>query len=122
MPDEAPPFDQARAAALIGKYVLVGLTRADHEGRVIELQQMHGRIVSADEKRGFEVALAGQHDGKIYWLPPDTSAFRDAARGEYRLRSTGEVIIDPDVLTSWTVEAPAPGTRKPHLPDSGFHA
>jgi hypothetical protein len=59
------------------------------------------------------VELAGEHSGESFTLPPDTRAFRDAAPGGYELYSTGEVILDPDVLATWTVAPPddksAPG-------------
>jgi hypothetical protein len=32
-------------------------------------------------------------------------AFRRAEPGEYRLASTGEVVMDPDLLANWTVTA-----------------
>jgi hypothetical protein len=33
-------------------------------------------------------------------------AFEAAPPGEYRLRSSGEVVVNPDYITSWVVEAP----------------
>jgi len=39
-------------------------------------------------------------------LPPMTGAFHAANSGEYRLRSTGEIIKDPDVLTTWSITEP----------------
>jgi len=42
------------------------------------------------------------------WLPPDLRAFQDAPPGEYRLRSTGEVVVDPDFISSWTINRPPP--------------
>jgi hypothetical protein len=38
-------------------------------------------------------------------LPPEPDAFDEAVPGEYRLRSTGEVVVNPAFTTSWTVEA-----------------
>jgi hypothetical protein len=34
--------------------------------------------------------------GDIFTLPPALEAFAPAPPGEYRLRSTGEVVVDPD--------------------------
>jgi len=42
---------------LVGKYVLVGLTREDGRGNVLERSQVHGRIISADSRRGLTVQL-----------------------------------------------------------------
>ena len=48
--------------------------------------------VSADAD-GVIVRLEGQRLGETYALPPDFEAFDRAAPGEYRLRSTGELVI-----------------------------
>jgi hypothetical protein len=40
-------------------------------------------------------------------LPPDLAAFRRAEPGEYRLKSSTDVVIDPDVLGSWSIVEPA---------------
>jgi hypothetical protein len=101
-----PAFDRDRAAALIGKHVLIGVTTVDHDGKVLEQKQMHGTIALVDERRGVKIELKGARDGEEYWLPPDLSSFEDAPPGEYRLRSNGEVVVDPDLLSSWTVKKP----------------
>ena len=106
---EAPPpnFDEAMARGMVGKYVLIGLTYYDYQGQFVQQKQIHGRIVAADP-RGIGVELKGVRDGETYWLPPDTRSFQDAAPGEYRLRSTGEVICNPDLLTTWIIDKPPP--------------
>jgi hypothetical protein len=88
---------------LIGKYVLVGITRIDAAGEPIEKGERHGRITSVDGDAGIKIALA---DGEILTLPPDPNAFREAKPGIYRLRSTGEEIVDPDLTTVWTIREP----------------
>jgi hypothetical protein len=87
------------AGRLLGKHLLVGLTYLNDDGTVDRLEQLHGEVVRADEE-GVSIELAS---GGFYWLPPDLRSFRQAAPGEYRLRSTGEVVIDPDYITDWTV-------------------
>jgi hypothetical protein len=52
------------------------------------------------------VAHGRSWDGEVYRLPPDLRPVTDAAPGEYRLRSTGEVIVDPDVTITWTITNP----------------
>jgi hypothetical protein len=101
-----PVFEPAEAARLVGKVVLLGLTHLDSEGMIVRREQLHGTIESVDERRGFAVALAGERAGERYWLPPDLRPFEEAAPGEYRLRATGEVVVDPDLLARWTVRAP----------------
>ncbi len=97
-----PHFDLKRAKSFIGKRVLIGMTYLDHAGAFIEQKQMHGKILSADAKKGFEVALANQN-GPRFWLPPDLRAFEEAAPGEYRLRATGELVKNPHLICTWTV-------------------
>ncbi|NBW06903.1 MAG: hypothetical protein EBR82_02625 [Caulobacteraceae bacterium] len=102
--EDEPEWDEEAADAMVGAVVLIGITVRRAEGD--EQTQMHGVIQSADPHNGVEIILSGQREGETYRLPPDLGAFEPAAPGEYRLRSTGEVVVDPDFVTSWTVEAP----------------
>jgi hypothetical protein len=101
-----PPFDDKRAARLVGKYVLIGVTYYDAAGDLLEQRQMHGTIVSANADRGIGIALKGHHLGETHWLPPDLRPFQAAPPGEYRLRTTGEVVVDPDFTCTWSVTKP----------------
>jgi hypothetical protein len=85
---------------LMGKTALVGISRYGAEGALLGREQFFGKVVRADEK-----AIAIEADGEIYTLPPDTSPVRRARPGEYKLRSTGKIIKDPDFLITWNVEA-----------------
>jgi hypothetical protein len=98
-------FDPEAARALIGKYVLVGLTFLDRSENVTEQQQYHGTIVSADPE-AIVVQPLGT-DRKVS-LPPDTSAFKPAQPGEFRIRATGETITNPDLLATWEIRPPGP--------------
>ncbi|HEX8662043.1 MAG TPA: hypothetical protein VF686_09250 [Brevundimonas sp.] len=91
----------------VGRRVLVGLTFLHPDESFDRQEQMFGRIVSMDRSNGVEVALEGQRVGETFWLPPDLRPFSEAAPGEYRLRSTGETVVDPDLLATWTITAPA---------------
>jgi len=91
---------------LLGKSVLVGITRVDHNGELLGQNQFHGRVESLDDDL-VHVKIAGS--GEDFTLPPEPLAFARASPGEYRLRSTGEIVVDPDFTTSWTVREPAPG-------------
>lgn len=98
-------FDAALAETLIGKRVLVGITYEDRRGEMTRSEQVFGTVTSADPQ-GIRVALDGVRRGEIKWLPPSTGVFRPAPRGEYRLRSTGEVVVDPNSTAQWTVKQP----------------
>jgi hypothetical protein len=96
-----PPFWTEKAARMVGKRVLVGKTYVRGES-VLQHVQFHGVIEEASESQGF--ALRRADTGGIEWLPPDMRSFRQAPPGEYRLRTTGEVVLDPDAFSSWIIE------------------
>jgi hypothetical protein len=106
--DSRPSWDSALALSLVAKRVLVGINYCDHNDNLLEQKQVYGTIIKADARDGFAIRLEGQKEGELFWLPPDIRAFQDAQPGEYRLRSTGEIVVDPDFITYWTVNRPAP--------------
>lgn len=104
---DRPAWSSNEADRMIGKMVLLGITRLDAAGVVASQEQLHGEIVECDERRGIRIELHGVRMGEDYWLPPQTDCFRPAAPGIYRLRSTGEEVENPDLLSNWTIQAPA---------------
>lgn len=104
--DGRPPFDHAFASQLVGKHVLVGVTYTSKTGEFKSQDQFHGIVQKVDPKDGILLLLKGVRDGEWRWLPPDTRAFSEASKGEYRLRSNGEVVKDPDYTSTWTIEQP----------------
>ena len=102
--DHPPPLDHDLARALVGKRVLVGLTYLHADETLDEQRQVHGVVTRADES-GVAIELP---DGGEFTLPPDLRPYRPAPPGEYRLRSTGEVVVDPDYTAAWTVTRPPP--------------
>jgi hypothetical protein len=105
-PDGKPEWDQDDADFLIGKYVLVGMTHVAPDGTVTSQEQFHGRVTKAEQNVGITLACEGTRAGETVVLPPHPTAFQLAGPSRYTLRSTGEVIEDPDMTTSWTVHAP----------------
>ena len=105
METDPPPFDQERARQLLGKHVIIGLTYIDHDENEIERIQRHGTVVRADESG---IIIIDANSGEEITLPPDPSAFQEAQPGDYRFRTTGEIISDPDFLTQWTIRRPPP--------------
>jgi hypothetical protein len=98
-------FSDAAAKDLIGKRVIVGITRLSHDGRLLRRDQYHGRIVRANTSEGIVLQAPSGEELK---LPPDLRSFFAARRGEYRFKSSGEVVLDPDLQTTWTLTAPPP--------------
>jgi hypothetical protein len=96
--------DDLFAAELLGTDVLVGVTLVDHSGRVTERRQFHAKVVHASVKDGVTLIDA---DGDEHWLPLNREAYEPAEPGEYELRSTGQVVVDPTWLTKWIVTPPS---------------
>ena len=86
---------------LIGKHLLVGITFLDSEDNVLELLQTHGKIVSVDDGRG--IIIDRLDGGGQYNLPPDVNNIYPAEPGHYTLKTTGEVVVDPDFTATWIV-------------------
>jgi hypothetical protein len=107
-----PQLNEARARFALGKRVLLGVTVLSAGGEVIERRQLSGRLKTAHPTDGLELSL---DDGSSYWLPPDLRSFEEAPLGEYRLRSTGQVVLNPDYTCTWTVTRP-PDAWKPSEP------
>ncbi len=94
---------------LVGCRLLVGISYLDDEGEVSSSQQFCGRVLEVGDGV-VVVERPGEPDPAV--LPADAAAYRPAATGQYRLSGTGDVVQDPDFITTWRV---AP-TRE--LPDS----
>jgi hypothetical protein len=106
---QQPPhevFDQELAEKLIGKRLLVGVTHRNKEGAMVRRSQILGRVTVADRIRG--ICIRHEHSGEETWFPPDTRGIESARRGEYKNRSTGEIVIDPDYLARWVVSSGQP--------------
>ena len=102
--EEEHPWDAAFAKNLPGQLVLVGLAYFHTDaGEPFEQQQFFGRVVSVDERNGILMSLEGQRTGEQFSLPPDTRTFRAAPPGAYRLRSTGEAVVNPDFTVTFSI-------------------
>jgi hypothetical protein len=93
-------FSDEDARNVIGKRVLVGVTHRTLDDEVVSLEQFHGVI---DRVSRSEVLILRFPAGGERAIPPDLSWLEPAAPGEYRLKTTGEVVVDPDFTGMWTV-------------------
>lgn len=94
-----PYYDETFAKSLIGKYIIVGYKHQKDDGTIVKHEQKHGVIIRANEVEGIVIQIPKE---KItFSIPPDFQALELAKPGEYRLKSTGEVIKDPDYLSFW---------------------
>ena len=87
---------------LIGKVLLVGITYYTRNNEFIEQKQFYGTVVEVNDA----VIHIRQKDGTDFTLPPDLRSTHKARPGEYKLRSTGEVVVDPDYLATWNLNKP----------------
>jgi hypothetical protein len=101
--DGKPPWNDELGAQLVGKTIIIGITRLTADEELLGQEQLRGVVEVANEN-GIGIRVAGGED--LYWLPPDLRSIRVAPRGEYRFRATGEVVVNPDLMTTWTITAP----------------
>lgn len=90
---------------MFGKYVLLGYDVLDSSGKLI------AQFQEAAFFNGMTSVIHMLLDDSFeeIYLPPDLSAFRKADPGIYRLRSTGQEIVDPDYIACWKVTQPDSG-------------
>ncbi len=87
---------------LVGKTILIGLTYYTAENEFVEQKQHWGTVIESTENQ----ILVKLNDGKIFGLPPDLSSTKIAPPGEYHLHSTGEIVVNPNYLTTWNINLP----------------
>jgi hypothetical protein len=85
---------------MLGKTALVGINKEARSRRKPPTQSQVVATIENIDSTGIRLRL---RDGSAYNLPPDIRRFENALPGEYRLRSTGEVISDPDFTCTWRV-------------------
>lgn len=83
-----------------GKLFLIGLTFVNKQGDLIEQFQTHGTITDLTNDGLFKIKRA---DGSIFQMPYDNETIEKAEKGEYRERSTGLIITDPDFIMTWEI-------------------
>jgi hypothetical protein len=77
-----------------------GILILDGDGRLDRQEQHVGTIMVVDADEGILVAI--DRYGRTLGLPGDPTSLEPAAPGEYRLRSTGRVVVDPDYIAEYT--------------------
>jgi hypothetical protein len=85
---------------LVGRGLLVGVSIFDPDGGLLHREQFFGQVTVV----GDGVVVVTRPNGEAATLPADPQAFRTAPPGEYRLAGSGEVIRDPDYLTTWNIK------------------
>ena len=83
-----------------GKVFLIGLTFIDQDENVIEQYQTSGIVDELTDNGFFKFDRSNR---SVFQLPYDDRAIKEAAEGEYSEKSTGKIIINPDYITTWTI-------------------
>jgi hypothetical protein len=86
---------------MVGALLLVRVTYLDGSGDIESSIEFAGRVAAVSPLVSIEIA-----GDEPFTLPPDPEAYSPAQPGEYTLASTGEVVVDPDFTTVWTVNSP----------------
>lgn len=87
---------------ILNKIMLIGISYVNESKEIIKQVQFAGKIVEASQEKGIIVKTV--QDNRSILLPPDLSAIQQADPGEYKLKSTGEVILNPDLISTWISE------------------
>jgi hypothetical protein len=90
---------------LVGHRLLVGITYLDADGEVTAAQQFCGRVLEVADG---VVVVERPGEAEAAVLPADAAAYEEAKPGRYTLHNTGEIIVDPDYISTWRV-AEVPG-------------
>ena len=106
--DSRKVWDDALASALPDKVLLVGIAYVAEDGSLIEQQEFFGQVQSVHSRDGIRLSLLGRRAGERYNLPPDTRSVHAADPGKYRLRSTGELVVDPDYTVAFSLHKQPP--------------
>ena len=85
---------------LKGKVFVVGLTFVDKDGQFIEHYQTHGTVIGLTYNGLLRIE---RHDNSIFQLPYDKETIRKAKKAEYRAKTTGEIIVNPDFIMTWEI-------------------
>lgn len=93
-------FTAEQVYELLGKRVLIGVTHRTLDDEVASLEEFHGEVDRVNLDEGLVLKLS---TGAERSIPPDLSRLERASPGNYRLKSTGEVVVDPDFTAMWTV-------------------
>jgi hypothetical protein len=97
-------------AGLAGLRLLVGLSYLDADGGRLSSIQFCGRVLEVADG---VVVVANPEGTEPVVLPADAAAYTRARPGRYTLRHSGEVVVDPDFVTTWTVMIGSDGTERP---------
>lgn len=89
----------------------------DADGLVLGREQFCGEVVDVGDG---VVVVERPDEADPAVLPADEEAYKPAPPGEYTLAGSGEVVVDPDWLTTWTVLMEPDAEPTPEHPPVGI--
>lgn len=97
--EDAEYADESREATItdVGKRILVGVTYVDDKDQPLRPAQFVGTVRELIPGNPGNIAIEWDGYGKTY-LP---AMVVDAQPGTYKLKSTGQEIVNPDLLATW---------------------
>ena len=103
-----------RLQHIVGARLLVGVTVREPDGTVVSRTQFCGVVLEVAEG-----VVVVDKDGEPALLPSDDLAYTTAPRGTYTLSGSGEVVVDPDYVTTWDVTRTPPAAQVPDVEVDG---
>jgi hypothetical protein len=88
----------------IGRTLLLGVAHTGPDGAFRRQEQLVGTIMVVDFGEG--IVVSREPDGRTFVLPGDPCWVEKAPPAEYRLRSTGRVVTNPDFLAKISIRQP----------------
>ena len=79
---------------------LIGLTFIDENDDLIEQYQTHGIV---EKLQNNALLIIKRKDGSLFQFPYDSKTIKKAKPGDYREQKTGEIISNPDFITTWEI-------------------
>jgi hypothetical protein len=105
--------------SLVGKRVLVGLTKIDRDGTTVERRQMIARVAECSAEAGI-VVRAEEDPADEVRLPYSTESLVPAPVGSFRLHDAEREVVSPDFMTSWVFEEGDDGIWRARSEDARF--
>jgi hypothetical protein len=87
-------------SALVGQRLLVGLRYVRPDGDPLSSIQFCGRVLEVGDG---VVVVANPEAAEPVALPADPAAYTPGPPGRYTLKHSGEIVVDPDYVTTWTI-------------------
>ena len=96
MEREPPSFE-----TIIGKSLLAGLSYYNAAGDLTRQEEVFGHIIEASPETGIVVT---KKDGAVFRFPPAIGWLHHAQPGKYTLKSTGDIVENPDFTVTFDIK------------------